>query len=66
MRRWLANNLVALARWIDPPNEAFLQFTLDRMIDAAIKGRSVVKVTIVPDEEFRSCVRLDVTKETVL
>jgi hypothetical protein len=52
VKRWLANKLVALARWIDPPNEAFLEFTMDRMMDMMIKGRSIVKVTFVEDEEF--------------
>ena len=47
MRRWLANKLVSIARRIDPPNDAAMQFYMDRMMDFIITGRSDIKITVV-------------------
>lgn len=52
MRERMANWLVALARKIDPPNKAAMQFLLDRVIDYTLTGQSTIKVTRVSPEEM--------------
>ena len=44
-RRWLANYLARCARRIYPKSEEALAFYADRMVEAAITGRSFVKVS---------------------
>jgi len=51
MKRWLANKLIHLARWIDPPNPKYMEFIMDRMTEAAITGRSFVKITALDKDE---------------
>ena len=46
-RTWLANYLVAVARRIDPENEAVMSFWVQRFTDLAITGQSSIKISIV-------------------
>ena len=49
-RRWLASALARTARRIYPQSEEALAFYTDRMVEAAITGRSFIKVSAVdPD-----------------
>jgi hypothetical protein len=47
MRRWIANQLVRLARRIHPENEEAMRFWMDRMVEMAVTGKSIIKVSAV-------------------
>jgi len=47
MRRWIANNLVWLARKIDKPNDEAMKFIVDRMMEFAITGQGAIKISAV-------------------
>lgn len=51
IRERTANMLVGLARKIDPPNKAAMQFHMDRLMDFVLTGQSVIKVTVVDPYE---------------
>ena len=46
VKQHIANWLVSLARRIDPPNKAAIQFNIDRMYDAMITGGSIVRLSM--------------------
>lgn len=52
MRQKIADWLVRLARWIDPPNKQYQQFILDRCMEAMITGTGAYKITAVDPSEF--------------
>jgi hypothetical protein len=52
-RRWLANAMVRLARRIYPQSAAVRSFYVDRMVDLAITGQSIVKVQVVDPREIK-------------
>ena len=51
LRKWIANQLVRLARRIYPQSTEAMSFYMDRMIDLVATGESYIKVTALsPDE----------------
>lgn len=50
-RRWLAAQLVALARRIYPESPEVLAFWSDRMMELVITGQSTIKIESVPMED---------------
>lgn len=51
-RRWIAYKLVRLARRIYPDSEEVVKFWTNRMLEMAITGQSVVKVTAVDPRDI--------------
>ena len=52
VRRWLASQLVVIARKIDPTSEKVMSFWMDRMTDFIIEGKSNIKITVIPESEM--------------
>lgn len=52
LRERTANMLVRLARRIDPPNKAAMQFYMDRLTDFVLTGHSAIKVSVVEPEDY--------------
>jgi hypothetical protein len=61
-RRWLANILVRLARRIYPESDEILSFWADRMVELAMTGQSIIKVSAVEPEKFAAGVPISKEK----
>lgn len=55
-RRDIANRLALLARRIYPKSEEVISFYADRMVEVAITGQSVIKMTAVDQKEYQHVV----------